>query len=299
MEQTAPETRQTRTCRNCGHDAIEKFCARCGQENTHHVLPLGDVLRDLLDEFAKFDSRLLVTLKPLLTRPGFLTNEFLAGRRAGYIAPLRLYFMISTVYFLAFSYRAAGQIQHAFENPKPISLSAPATLPFASPVRPTPKPAASPAAVDPSAQEKARAKRERRERLTKKLTTGSAEGGKWFVEHMTTLTIFLIPVYALLLRILYARSRRLYMEHLVFMLHLQAFSFLVSLPILLLTNDFMSWSMLLNVTVDAVYMFFALRRVYRQGPWKTIVKVALLLMGEFLAAAIAGMIIVLVFILRA
>ena len=46
------------------------------------------------------DSRLWRTLAALLLRPGYLTREFLAGRRARYLPPVRLYLVISLVFFL-------------------------------------------------------------------------------------------------------------------------------------------------------------------------------------------------------
>src|SRR4029453_9696672 len=41
------------------------------------------------------------TLRLLFTRPGQLTAEMLAGRRARYIPPVRLYLVASVVFFLA------------------------------------------------------------------------------------------------------------------------------------------------------------------------------------------------------
>ena len=102
------------TCRNCGHENVEVFCARCGQESSLHILPIGEAISDVVGEFISFDSRLYVTLKPLLTRPGFLTCEYLRGKRAAFIAPLRLYLMMSAVHFLLFSYYAQPQMQKMF-----------------------------------------------------------------------------------------------------------------------------------------------------------------------------------------
>src|SRR5438552_18510052 len=46
------------------------------------------------------DGRLASSLQQQILRPGLLTHEFLAGRRARYISPLRLYLTASLIYFV-------------------------------------------------------------------------------------------------------------------------------------------------------------------------------------------------------
>jgi hypothetical protein len=83
-------------------------------------------------------------------------------------------------------------------------------------------------------------------------------------------TVFLLlPVFALLLKLLYIRRGRFYAEHVVFALHVHAFFFLMFLIILLLP-----WSrvdMLLVLWMMA-YVWLAMKRVYRQGWFRTTVK---------------------------
>src|SRR2546423_11537437 len=59
-----------------------------------------ELVVDAVSEFSGWDGRLASTLRALLQRPGMLTHEFLEGRRARYISPLRLYLTASLVYFL-------------------------------------------------------------------------------------------------------------------------------------------------------------------------------------------------------
>src|SRR5437588_8681224 len=103
----AAQLTKSDTCLNCGRDvAGENFCATCGQENDHRIVSAGHLLRDVFDEFLKYDAKLLNTLRCLIVQPGFLTNEYLAGRRIRYITPLKLYFIISTFFF--FTYAVSG-----------------------------------------------------------------------------------------------------------------------------------------------------------------------------------------------
>ena len=55
----------------------------------------GEALRELFD----FDGRMVTSLRLLLTRPGFLSLEYNSGRRASYTSPVRMYLVVSLVFF--------------------------------------------------------------------------------------------------------------------------------------------------------------------------------------------------------
>lgn len=98
-------------CRNCGYELSGPFCPKCGQPVKTFMRAVWGLVYEMLDEFFSFDSRAFNTFPPLLLRPGFLTNEYIAGRRARYVSPLRLYLLISIVFFLAFSLLAVDEEQ--------------------------------------------------------------------------------------------------------------------------------------------------------------------------------------------
>jgi hypothetical protein len=58
---------------------------------------------EVISDFLSYDSRFVKTIYPFLFRPGFLTVEFVAGRRIRYMHPLRLYLFVSLLYFSVFS----------------------------------------------------------------------------------------------------------------------------------------------------------------------------------------------------
>lgn len=77
----------------------DRYCPGCGQA------AVGDnSFRHFLDQFLgdyfTFDSKITRSLKPLLVRPGELTLEYMRGRRARYIPPLRLFIFLSVLFFL-------------------------------------------------------------------------------------------------------------------------------------------------------------------------------------------------------
>jgi hypothetical protein len=92
--------RQDKTCLNCGATVEERYCTRCGQENLEIRESFGHLFRHFFEDFTHYDSKLLITLKDLIIKPGFLTKEYLSGKRASYLHPIRMYVFISFVYFL-------------------------------------------------------------------------------------------------------------------------------------------------------------------------------------------------------
>jgi hypothetical protein len=58
------------------------------------------VVADVAESFLNWDSKFTKTLMLLVIYPGWLTNQFVAGRRTRYLHPLRLYLLVSIVFFL-------------------------------------------------------------------------------------------------------------------------------------------------------------------------------------------------------
>src|SRR4029077_9364095 len=87
-------------CANCGAELHGSHCYACGQPVKGMIRPLSSMLHDVADTILNIDSRIFRTLLPLYFRPGFLSNEYFAGRRVRYVTPFRLYFFLSVAAFL-------------------------------------------------------------------------------------------------------------------------------------------------------------------------------------------------------
>jgi hypothetical protein len=91
-------------CENCHQPLSGPFCAQCGQQAESTLKYFWVVILHLLDDIFSFDSRAARTILPLLARPGFLTNEYIAGKRVHYVPPLRLYLFVSIVFFITLKF---------------------------------------------------------------------------------------------------------------------------------------------------------------------------------------------------
>lgn len=92
--------RKSIECLNCHRMIIDfNYCPHCGQQNTDKQVPVRLLFRDMVDELFSMDSRLFRSLATLISKPGHLTNEYNNGRRQRYVAPLRLYLIVTIVYF--------------------------------------------------------------------------------------------------------------------------------------------------------------------------------------------------------
>lgn len=183
-------------CPNCGEPLRGVFCARCGQKAGAVNPTFHDFMHDAVHELLHVDGRIFRSVRQLLLRPGFLSREYFAGRRAPYLTALRLYLIFSVGYF---------------------ALAAFATTPSAvvvitaNPDRP---------GTDISAE-------------LRQLGFESGEQvGQAVIEamgHWVPRAMFvLVPLFGALLMLLLRRSHRNYPLHLVFALHVHAAWFAVA-----------------------------------------------------------------------
>ena len=86
-------------CSNCGTPLYGEHCYHCGQPVKGLVRRFSSVLGDVADTLFEIDTRLTRTVLPLLLRPGYLSNEYFAGRRVRYVSPVRLFFFVSVIAF--------------------------------------------------------------------------------------------------------------------------------------------------------------------------------------------------------
>lgn len=94
--------RKVEICHNC-HTILSlehNFCPQCGQENHDLKVPIGHLAFEVFEGFTHFDTKFYNTMQAIFLSPGKITKDFLEGRRGRYVPPIRLYFLISFIFFL-------------------------------------------------------------------------------------------------------------------------------------------------------------------------------------------------------
>jgi hypothetical protein len=86
-------------CLNCQAELHGAFCAACGQRSVPPNPTIRELTGDAWHELTGYDGRIAATFRDLL-HPGRLTIEYLQGRRARYLSPVRLYLIASVTYFV-------------------------------------------------------------------------------------------------------------------------------------------------------------------------------------------------------
>ena len=114
--------REEKTCLNCGAIVGERYCTHCGQENLEPKETVGHLIRHFLEDITHFDGKFFVTVKDLIIRPGFLTREYVAGKRMSYLNPIRMYIFISAVFFLVLFTGKEESVPQQEDNGHAVSL---------------------------------------------------------------------------------------------------------------------------------------------------------------------------------
>jgi RNA polymerase subunit RPABC4/transcription elongation factor Spt4 len=73
--------RKVPRCQNCDYplEPDFNFCPRCSQHNSDKLTSFWRLVVEVVSDFFSYDSRFVKTIFPFLFKPGFLTNEFVAG----------------------------------------------------------------------------------------------------------------------------------------------------------------------------------------------------------------------------
>ena len=199
------------------------FCPNCGQEVIlSHNLSL--LIHNFLSDYFTFDSKIFRSYLPLLTKPGFLSLEYLRGKRVKYVPPLRMFIFLSIIFFLILGV-------------------------FNSDVE----------------------------------TTGKTDGlNEYFWNHffdswLPKLFFVLLPIFALLIALLFRKLKQTYLLHFLFALHFHSTLFLsgiiyasISWVLTKLNLQFVNlWLLILVGAYLAVYLWKALINVYKESRKRT------------------------------
>jgi len=250
-------------CVSCGADLSRQYCPACGEAAGHHDYSLKHFAEEALEALAHVDGRVFSTFRSLITRPGLLGSNFLAGRRKSQMGPVQLFVVCNVIYFLM--------------QPLTAFATFTSTLGIQTTVRPWRDVASAMVASKVADRQ-----------------VSTVEYARAFDEaaHLQgkSLVILMVPLFALGAWALYGRRRRFYAEHLVFAFYTFAFLMLwMGISTLALTKPVLfglrhGWSGdVVEMTASAVislpfvmYLFAAARQTYAESRWRTAFKTLLL-----------------------
>jgi hypothetical protein len=262
-------------CQDCGTPLTGPYCFVCGQHDVDYHRSLGHVVEDGLESFLHVDGKFFQSMRYLFTRPGFLTKEFVDGRRTRYSNPIRFYIFASFLYFAVGALVSPPAAVHqtvSFNDGVP-----------AAPAGATPRSGAGPKAPSvvrgPAVGEW----------LNRRIKGAKAAYGDEYptvlereITHLLPTMLFLcMPLLAVLLKAAYPGSGRFYIEHLIFSLHTLTLVFLASVGTYLLRAA-LKWTGpgapdlvgLASFGLVTWLIYRSFRTVYGQGVGRTLFKLA-------------------------
>lgn len=220
-------------CPNCGAEVSGNFCANCGQDReAAKELTLANFARQAIPEILNIDRKFFRTVRLLLTKPGFLTLEYLQARRERYTLPTQMYFVVAAAFFLV-------------STNLDVSTEALLKLPQFS------------ARIEAKAKES-----------KKPIELIQQQVDNTLENYIPFYTFFIVVIFALFLKIAY--QNWYYVEHLIFSLHFITY-FLILWMALILVASKVPWLEALGPILPLPYLYFALKNVhFRKVGWRFI-----------------------------
>jgi len=258
-------------CANCGAPLTGRFCSACGQQADHAAHSVGHFLWEAIEALTHADSRFWITTRALVRKPGFLTREFFAGRRARYVQPLRLYLILSVVFFVLSGLLSLGSMP-----PVHVQVDKPEKVDCAN--------------LKSDLQWGGKLLLPRLKAACMNMV---ADNGHNFSETMVhnigrAMFVFL-PLMASLMKLLYWRPPRYYLEHLVLLIHNHACVFAL-LTVFMLATHWMRASGWITPLVLALmvyllrYLYRSMKVMYAQSGWLTLLKFSVLVVAYLTCA---------------
>ena len=269
------ERRKSYECLNCGERLKDhmNYCPSCGQENHKMTVGLKLLISDFFKDYLTFDSKIFRSLKPLIMQPGALTKEYSSGKRALYIPPIRLYIFISFVFFFVSSLSIFNDDTSvdAVENEgvdggflKGIKTGMGSTNYEIN--------------IDSLAADSTQSLNTLQKALSRYDKMSASEQEEATAKGISYMMFIFLPVYALLLMLIFFRQKRYYVEHLVFGFHVHSFYFLIFLASIIFNYLFDTWLITLFFFLAMLfYTFKAIQNVYQPKLWKAIVQTSVVL----------------------
>jgi hypothetical protein len=287
------------------------YCHHCGQKDIPRRQTLGELFTNFISSFWSYEGKFFQTTKYIFLKPGFLALEYNEGRRESYFHPARMYVFVSFLFFLLLvtlpdsdndavdgglsdedkkELAEMGLKQDSVENKiftydtvdrkkskKKLQWN------FRDPLYKTHKEYDSAQAAAPEDKKHSWFERKMQHRaieIQEKYGDDADAVGKAFLatfsDNFSKVLFYLMPFFALVLKLLYVRRDYFYSEHLVLTIYFYNFFYLAGCLIMIfnLIPALGFVSVIIGFWIY-FYLLFSMKRVYGQSWGKTILKFAL------------------------
>lgn len=279
------------------------YCGNCGQEAKELRRPFFRLSREAISSLFELDGRSFRTLFYLLTKPAHLSKEYFSGRRMQYTPPLRLFLVISVSFFLLVNFYTSirsmeGILTASSEiSEEEVSASAEDVATFSIV-----------GGVDENGEEDdglaeilafvesinlpffdeqtntnlRTAMSAQAETNINSMIENPSDFLRGYLEYITLFILLMIPLLALIQKLIYIRSGHFYVEHLVLTLHNHAFIIFIvfvnslidlvngsRIPIISSVFGYLGGAIYLWMWV---YLFLSLKNYFQQGYGITLLK---------------------------
>jgi hypothetical protein len=280
------------TCRNCGAQTVGRYCHECGQDVLAGVgQPILKLIGQALAATFALEGKTPKSLAYLLIRPGFLSDEYKAGKISKYVHPVTLFWMSTLIFFallisqinteklinlndqVTANSTPTGGYQMKISSHDTTNItnnlvdvdSTTSDFPVFS--------------EDSTRMAKTAAKNEKPRENGMELGQIISKTMIYFSKFAPYAVFLLIPIFALLLAVQFFRKKYFYIHQLIFALHFHTFLWifftLLFIPHLICKNiTYPLWLNLILLFIPGFYLTTALHTFYhitwRKAVWKTI-----------------------------
>lgn len=278
-------------CKNCSAFTSGKFCQECGQATHLHVPSAREFLHEFVAHYVALEGKLWKTLALLIARPGFLTLEYIRGRRTRYLEPLRLYLTFSIIFFAVFKFGAIEIAKYEDSELPAVVTGADADAGKEIPAPTRPERSTRPERVKSEPNIGLNSHYPYLDKKLKKFGALSRDEQKAafkqaFFSYAPYAIFALMPVFAFYLKLLYLGSGRRYGEHFLFALHTNAFAYLLLSVMILIPEGWKFFTFILICWLTG-YLPLAMRRVYDSRWFTTLLRWTILILAHLLSIALA------------
>jgi len=263
------------TCHNCHATVSTAYCGECGQKAQVHIASAHEFLHHFIGHYIAAEGKLWRTFGWLIAKPGQLTVEFIRGRRGQFIDPLRLLLTVSLLAFLMMKW----QVHRLPEAP--VETASPQAVVAASAALARTQHKIDGLLFDVFARASDKFAANYGKFLAEPKEAKDAQFWEGWLRSGPTIVLCLIPLMALVLKVLHLGSGWRYGEHLVFAMHLQC---VLLLALIVDVGGIRGATVYLLGTALGLYILLAMRKVYGGG-WIWL----LLRMALFSYCLIAGL----------